>query len=666
MRQPCGLEKIRSCHGLHLPRPSAMSSSTADPLPPAGPSAMKRISRKDIDKMSMPQILAASAAPYKKLFAYLRPYRFRFALAVLCGVIYAGVNMGLLRLIKHVSDQVFPDGQHALTLAERTHGGGAITAIMWTCLLIPAMMSVRALFGYLNSYLMSWVSLRMLDDIRGDLFRKILSQSMEFFNKQKSGDLMQLVFNQTRVAQQNLTQITADVIKEPLTIIGTVIYMFSIDPMFTFGALVLFPLCIIPVVLVSKKVRKAGQAEEQEAGNMNVIMQEAFLGIRLVKSNSRENYEVERFNESNQKMLRNMLKWQKALQAVQQLVEVVASFGVAAALAYVYWKSQVEGIGGAGLFITLNTAIIGLYPPAKSLSRIPILLQKCLAATTKIFEYMDRPVKVADAPDATVITQCSGRVEYTNASFFYEKGKPAVQDITLRIEPGERVALVGPSGAGKSTLFSLLLRLYDPEQGSVSLDGRDIRSISQASLREHIGVVSQDVFLFHDTIIENIRYGRLDATEEEIIEAAKRAHAHEFILAQSNGYHTVIGDKGCNLSGGQQQRLAIARAFLRNAPILMLDEATSALDGESERLIQGDLEELAKGRTVIAIAHRLSTIRNSDKIVVMKDGRIVDMGTHEQLLQTSELYQHLHNLQHAEAVEATFPLNLPSIRELSD
>jgi subfamily B ATP-binding cassette protein MsbA len=249
-----------------------------------------------------------------------------------------------------------------------------------------------------------------------------------------------------------------------------------------------------------------------------------------------------------------------------------------------------------------------------------------------------------------VITKAGGLIEYTDVSFFYEKGKPVLHNFTLRIEPGERVAFVGKSGSGKSTLFSLLLRLYDPENGMISLDGRDIRSITQASLRENIGVVSQDVFLFHDTIIENIRYGRLDATEDEIMAAAKRAHAHDFILAQTDGYNTVIGDKGCNLSGGQQQRLAIARAFLRNAPILMLDEATSALDGESERLIQGDLEELAKGRTVIAIAHRLSTIRNSDKIVVMNEGRIVDIGTHEELLRSSEIYQHLHNLQHAEAV----------------
>ena len=299
--------------------------------------------------------------------------------------------------------------------------------------------------------------------------------------------------------------------------------------------------------------------------------------------------------------------------------------------------------------VALNGALVMLYPPAKALSRVPLLMQKCLASTTKVFECMDRPVSVQDRPDAIELPTQAGRIIFQDVNFHYEAERPALTDFNLTIEPGERVALVGPSGAGKSTVFSLLLRLYDPVSGRIEVNGADLRDVTQKSLRDQIGVVSQEVFLFHDTIYENIRYGRLDATEEEIIEAAKRAHAHDFIMAHHDGYKRVIGDKGVTLSGGQQQRLAIARAFLRNAPILMLDEATSSLDGESERLIQGDLEELAKGRTVIAIAHRLSTIRNSDKIIIMQNGTVLDIGTHEQLMQSSDLYQHLHNLQHAES-----------------
>ncbi len=666
---------------------------------------MKRISRTELAQMSAREVLNAAKEPYRKLWAYMKPYRSRFMLAILFGALYGALNGGLAMLVKHVSEQVFPSkpavvtpatppapesappaatpspAESATTPAATVEArapsadqpasapkpkddrgflsrwwdsftskkpvqedGIAINLIIGTCLLIPLMMLIRAVFGYLNAYCMTWVSLRMLDDIRGDLFKRILSQSMEFFNKQKSADLMQLVFSQTRVAQQALTQIASDVVKEPLSIISAVVAMAITDWKFTLGALVLFPLCILPVVFVSKKVRKAGAQEEEEAGAMNVIMQEAFLGIRLVKASGREQYEIDRFNSSNNRMLRSMMRWQKALQAVTQLVEVVASFGVAAALVYVWMKHR--GTGGAGEFIMLNAALMMLYPPAKALSRIPIQLQKCLAATTKIFEFMDRPVKVKDKPDAAALPPSKGEIEFKEVSFFYEKGKPALRSVSLHIEPGERVALVGPSGSGKSTMFSLLLRFYDVHSGQVLVDGHDLREITQNSLRDQIGVVSQDVFLFHDTIFENIRYGRLEATEAEVIEAAKRAHAHEFILAQPQGYDTVIGDKGMRLSGGQQQRLAIARAFLRNAPILMLDEATSALDTESERLIQADLEELARGRTVLAIAHRLSTIRNSDKIAVLEHGQIVAVGAHDVLLHTSELYQHLYNLQY--------------------
>jgi subfamily B ATP-binding cassette protein MsbA len=419
--------------------------------------------------------------------------------------------------------------------------------------------------------------------------------------------------------------------------------MFHKDWKFSLVALVLFPLCILPIVLVSKKVRKAGAQEEEEAGAINVIMQESFAGIRLVKSMSREGYEVDRFRASNKKMLNSMLRWRKALDSVSNLVEVVCSLGVTAALVYVWYKETVlKTGGGAADFITLNGALVMMYGPAKALSRIPIQVQKCLAATTKIFDTMENPPAVQDAPDAKELGKCLGSVTFENLSFGYEKDKAAaVKDLTLEIPAGKRYALVGPSGAGKSTLFSLLLRFYDPHAGRVLIDGQDLRGLTQQSLRHQIGVVNQDVFLFHDTILENIRYGRLNATDAEVEEAAKRAHAHNFILEQPNGYKTVIGDSGCKLSGGQKQRLAIARAFLRNAPILMLDEATSALDNESERLIQADLEALAEGRTVIAIAHRLSTIQKSDVIVVMQDGGIVAQGTHDELLEKCELYRQL-------------------------
>jgi subfamily B ATP-binding cassette protein MsbA len=335
------------------------------------------------------------------------------------------------------------------------------------------------------------------------------------------------------------------------------------------------------------------------------------------------------------------MRWRKAMEMVGPMVESVASLGVAAALVYVAIRPDL----GAAHFIALNAGFVMMYPPAKSLSRIHILMQKCLAATTKVFDLMERVPSIMDAPDAVEISEPIGDIKFRKVSFAYGKHEDAVSEIDLVIPEGKTFAFVGESGAGKSTLFSLMMRFYDPREGSISIGGTDIRKIKQPSLRDNLGIVNQDVFLFHDTIYENIRYGMLDATREQIEEAAKQAHAHEFIIQQEGGYDTMIGDKGCTLSGGQQQRLSIARAILRNAPVLLLDEAFSALDSESEKKVQEAVDVLSSGKTVIAIAHRLSTVLKADQIVVMDKGRIVDIGPHSELLENSEIYRRLYNMQ---------------------
>ncbi len=617
----------------------------------------KRISRKDIAKMSFRDFVRTARAPYARLFSYLKPYKGRFWLGMFFGVCFALTNAAMLWVFKHAGDLVMPSADTPpLKLPGFLHdwagpgtdGRAPARVVIAVCLTIPLVMALRGLFSYLNAYCVLWVSQRVLDDIRQQVYRHTLGQALEFFNRQKAGDLVQTVFNQTRMAQQALTSVASDIVKQPISIISAMGMMLYYDWKFTLAALLLFPLCLVPVLIVSRKVRKSAANEESEASGMMVLMHEAFGGIRVVKTHAREDYESQRFNDANQAMLRFVMKWRKALEITGPAVETVASLGISGALIYAWWAKLPNGT-----MLALVGALVMIYPSFKALSRVQLMMQKCLASTTKIFELLDRVPAIQDAPDAQSLGDTRGDIRFDGVTFTYAgKDESAVRNVSLSIPAGTTCALVGESGSGKSTLLALLQRLYEPQQGSVSIDGRDLRAITQASLREHIATVSQDVFLFHDTIGQNIRYGRLDATQTEIESAATMAYAHDFITQQQDGYDTIIGDKGCNLSGGQQQRLSIARALLKDAPILLLDEATSALDSESESRIQAALEKLSEGRTVIAIAHRLSTILKADQIVVMDGGHIKAVGKHAELYDKSPEYRRLYDLQFSHATEA--------------
>jgi len=597
------------------------------------------------EKPSFWQTLRAAAGPYRRLYGYVKPYKMRFTLGLALGLAYGGVNSLFPLAIARVTSTIFHGAApNPMALRSNLHAldtGPKINSIVLVCLAIPAIMTVRSLCSYGSTYCMQWVSNKVVTDIREQLFSKMVRHSMDFFNKVRSGLLMSRITNDTRMMQMALTSVSSDVFKQPITIVGAISVLLLMDWKFTLVTLILFPSCLLPLRIYGRRARKAVQSEQAGMGEMVVTMQETFAGIRVIKSFAREAHQEKAFKRSNQLQFSQMMRMMRSMEAVSPLVETIAAIGVGLALLYVYAANL-----SVGRFFGLVSGIFILYDPIKTLSKIHIVMQRSIAATTAIFSILDSEPAVRDTPNAVALTSSRGRIDFENVRFRYAGTVlDAVNGINLQIEPGKTYALVGASGAGKSTILSLILRLYDPTSGAVKVDGRDLRSITQKSLREQIGLVTQETFLFHDTIFKNIQFGRLDATPEEIYEAAHTAFAHDFIMAQPKGYGTVIGDKGCLLSGGQQQRIAIARAVLKNAPILLLDEATSSLDSESEQQIQKALEKLTAGRTVIAIAHRLSTVLSADQIVVMDSGRIKEIGTHGELLEKSGYYRRLYDHQ---------------------
>ena len=604
-------------------------------------------------KLSFWETIRSAWKPYRRLYSYAGPYKWRFAIGLAFGVCYGLLTSALPLTVLQVSNFIFhgaaPNPRSIISHREMLNIGPRIDSIVWICLLIPLVMTVRSLCSYGNGYYMNWVSNKVVQDVRNQLFAKIVRHSMDFFNRMQTGFLMSRVANDTRSLQQALSSVSSDIFKQPVTIVGAVIVLLWMDWRFTLVTLILFPICIVPIRIFGRRARQATQLDQRGSGLMSVTMQESFAGIRVIKSFGREEQQEKAFRRSSHLSFSNTMRVVKATEAVGPLVEIIASLGIGFALLYVY-----VGNFSVGRFLGLISGIFILYEPIKTLSKLHIVMQRSLGATSQIFSILDSVPTVRDAPEAIALASSRGQVAFENVTFRYATGvSDAVRDINLRVEPGKTYALVGASGAGKSTILSLILRLYDPTSGAVKIDGRDLHSVTQKSLREQIGLVSQETFLFHDTIFKNIQFGRPSATLDEVYVAAKTAFAHDFILAQPNGYDTVIGDKGCLLSGGQQQRLAIARALLKNAPILLLDEATSSLDTESEKQIQKALEKLSAGRTVIAIAHRLSTILSADQIVVLDRGTIKETGTHAELLEKSGYYRRLYDLQFNHPTDVT-------------
>ncbi len=623
----------------------------------------KERTAKELADASTDELIDDSKGVYRRLFGYIKQYRGRLAWGVFFGVL-AGLMDGLLILVlKNLFTIVLPgtEGEETPTeiaifenipiaaLQEITLKRPDISVmpewvfVALACLCVPMLMLVRGVFTFIHQYCFIWLNNRLLYRLRDESFTGIMRQSLSFFNTVKQGELVQTVANQTRTTADAGLNMVSALIKHPVSIISIFTILLWENWLYTLGAMIVFPLCIAPVAMIARKVRKSGGREEQEAEGLMVTLYESFAGVRLVKAHAREEYQRARFNEGSSKIIKFIMRWKKAMEISSPLVEIVASFGIVVGMIYA-WFTKID----SATFTALNLGLISIYPHAKALSRLHVQLQKCLVAARKVFGYIDAVPDVRDKPDAKVLRDCQGTIQFDNVVFAYEKGKNALDGVNLNFEAGKKYALVGQSGSGKSTVLSLAMRFYDPDTGCIRVDDDDIRDLTQESLRDQIGLVSQDTFLFHDTIRANLRYGMLEATDEQIEEAAKLAHAHEFIIEQINGYDTILGDKGCTLSGGQQQRLSIARAILRDAPILFLDEAMSALDSESEKIIHEAIQELSKGKTVVAIAHRLSTILDSDEIIVMREGKVLDSAPHNILLERCEEYQRLYQIQFRE------------------
>ena len=497
-----------------------------------------------------------------------------------------------------------------------------------------------------QSYLMAAVGERVIARIRRELYAHIQGMPLSFFASLHSAELMtRVVSDVNRLARLSSTVLVMAV-RHVATIVALLVVMFAREWALALIAVAIFPAAGVTVRALGRKLYTINKRTQEKIAELNVVLQESFAGTKIVKAFGRERLEQERFDQVNDRLLRLALKNQRTDQAAEPLMEVMGAVGLMGAL----WYGGYRVISGAltpGEFFSFTAAVLLLYGPVRQLSRMVNTVQQSLGSVERVFEVVDTPPAIVDAPGAHVLDGFTDRIAFEGVSFRYpETPEPALRDITLEVHKGELVALVGMSGAGKTTLMDLLPRFHDVSAGRITVDGHDVRDVTVASLRALMGIVTQETLLFHDSIEYNIAYGKPGATREEIERAARMAQAHEFIAALPEGYAAQVGERGVKLSGGQRQRLAIARAFLKDPPILILDEATSDLDAESEFLVQQALSELMKGRTVLVIAHRLATVKNADRVVVVHGGRLAETGTHDELMAREDgIYRRLATLQ---------------------
>ena len=603
----------------------------------------------------------------RQLWGFVRPYRGRFFLGLLCGIIYGLVNGLLLGAVKVVVQLVFegetnlhqqlenaprwiqPLSHPLAALVPELHAPAANDTARWLLIIgvIPAIMLLRNTLQYLSIYLTNWSAMHAIADIRTKLFSHLQNLSLGFFNRASTGDLIARITNDTQVLYAIIGSSFASMVKDPVTILCLLGYQLATQPTLTLISIVVFPVCIEPIIIYGRKVRKSARAVQAYNAELTNLMHESFTGNRVIKAYNLEATIIEQFRGTTRKYVGQMMRVVRANEIPSQLMEFFGAVGIALVFLYIQHSMQFlpkDQQPKSSDFLTFVLTIVMIYPPIKAFTRLHNQLHQARAASERVFELLATKNSVPEPAQPKMLHALNADIEFQNLDFNYGE-KTVLHNINLTVKAGQLVALVGASGSGKTTLANLLLRFYDPVHGAVKIGGVDLREVSTRDLRNQIALVTQETILFNDSIRRNIELGRPGATNEEIMSAARHAYASDFITEKPEGYDSGVGEKGVNVSGGQRQRIAIARAILKDAPILVLDEATSALDTEAERAVQTALDELMKGRTTICIAHRLSTILHADLIVVLDQGRIVETGRHAELIQRGGIYQKLYQLQ---------------------